>query len=148
MKEVAILLLLTLLLNGCSSTTNNTAITTASGSWQAQLSGGTGPDATGFSFITSFTIDGSGNLGISSFQFLNEGTCFVSGESETGSLVVITNSNNVVTGTLKFTVQSGAPAGNVLVLNGTESGTTITGTWQLTGTSDCTSAGSFTMMQS
>jgi uncharacterized protein YceK len=147
MKEVALLLLIALTLNGCSSTTTNTAATTASGSWQAQTSGGAA-DASGFSFITNFTVDGSGHLGITFFQFLNTSTCFVSGQSESGTLIVTTNSNNVVTGTLVFTVQSGTPAGNTLTLNGTESGNTITGTWQAAGSSDCTSAGTFTMTQS
>jgi hypothetical protein len=147
MKEVAILLLIALMLNGCSSTTN-VANTTASGSWQAQLSGGTGPDASGFSFITGFNISGSGGLSVTYFQFLNTEACFVLGESEGGTLVVTTNSSGVVTGTLAFTVRSGTPAGNTLTLNGTESGTTITGTWQVAGSSDCTAAGTFTMMQS
>jgi hypothetical protein len=147
MKEVASLLLVALMLNGCSST-RNVANTTASGSWQAQTSGGTGPDASGFSFITNFTIDGSGNLGITFFQFINTGPCFVSGQSENGTLIVTTNSSNVVTGTLTFTVTSGTPSGNTLTLNGTESGNTITGTWQVAGSSDCTSTGTFTMTQS
>lgn len=149
MKEVALLLLITLVLNGCSSNNSNAAVaaSTASGSWQAEMSGGIA-DASGLSFITAFSVDASGNMGITNFQFLTNGTCFVSGESESGTLVVTTNTNNVVTGTLTFTVQSGNPAGNMLTLNGTESGTTITGTWQLTGSSDCTSAGTFTMMQS
>jgi len=149
MKEVAILLLTILILNGCSSTNTNAsaAAATASGSWQAEMSGGAG-DASGLSFITAFSADASGNMTITNFQFLTEGPCFVSGQSETGKLIVTTNSNNVVTGTLTFTVNSGTPAGNVLTLNGTESGTTITGTWQLTGSNDCTSAGTFTMTQS
>lgn len=149
MKYVAILLLMVIILNGCSSTTTNAsaAAATASGNWQAEMSGGTG-DASGLSFITAFSADGSGNMTITNFQFLTDGPCFVSGETETGSLVVTTNSNNVVTGTLTFTISSGNPAGNKLTLNGTESGTTITGTWQLTGSSDCTSAGTFSMTQS
>ena len=147
MKEVAILLLLALMLTGCGSTNNNTAQNTASGSWQAQLSGGAGV-ASGFSFITAFTVAGNGALGITYLQFINTAPCFATIGSDSGTLIVTTNSSNVVTGTLSFTVTSSVPAGNKLTLTGTESANTITGTWQASGNSDCTAAGTFTMAQS
>jgi hypothetical protein len=152
MKEVAILLLVALMLNGCGSSTPTTQ-TAASGVWSADLPGGSG-EASGFSFTTQFTVNGDGSLSITYFQFLTDGTCFpVSGGTQTGSMVLTTNtSTNAVTGTFTYTVQSG---GNTLTLNGTVTGTasattlsggSITGAWSVTG--GCNATGeSFTMTQ-
>jgi hypothetical protein len=122
------------------------------------LSGGEST-ASGFSFITQFTVSGSGGtLSISYFQFLNSNSqCFpVSGGTQSGSMnLTVNSSTNAVTGSFTFTVQSG---GNTLTLNGsvtgTESGTTlsggsVTGTWTLTGGTGCNdpTGGSFTMTQ-
>src|SRR6202044_591125 len=161
MKEVAILLLVALLLNGCG--TRSTATQTAAGGiWQAQLLGGEG-QASGFSFVTSFSVGGSGGgLTIASFQFNTAGTCFlVNGETPTGTMTLTEDPNTfAVTGTLTFTVQS---QGNTLTLNGTVTGTEnglngttlsgakATGTWTFTGSGTpigCNdTTGSFTMTQ-
>ncbi len=162
MKEVAILLLVALLLNGCGT---NQAVRQAPGAiWQAQLSGGVSP-STGFSFQTQFTVGSDGSLTIANFQFLNNGACFPFKEYiPTGSFtdLSIIPSTLAVTGNLSFTVQSG---GNTLTLTGPMTGTvsetgqtgnntftftsaTITGDWTLTGggTGGCgDSNGSFTM---
>ena|ERR1700722_14640410 len=162
MKEVAILLLVALLLNGCSS---NQAVRQAPGAiWQAQLSGGKSP-STGFSFDTQFTVGDDGSFTFANFQFLNNGTCFpFDTEIPTGSFtdLSVIQSTLAVTGNLSFTVQSG---GNTLTLTGPMTGTvsetgqtgnntftftsaTITGNWTLTGsgTGGCSDAtGSFTM---
>jgi len=163
MKEVAILLLVALLLNGCGASSTATQ-TAASGTWQAVASGGVGP-ASGFSFITSFSVAGAGGaLSISSFQFNTAVACFsVNGETPTGTMTLIENPNTyAVTGTLNdFTVES---KGNMLVLNGTVTGqenglngttltgAVVTGTWAFTGSGTPTgcdsTAGSFTMTQS
>lgn len=153
MKEVAILLLLALGLNGCSSST--TTVQTPSGDiWSAVLTGGTGADPDP-SFNTQFTLNGN-SLSISYFQFLTQQSCFpIAGETETGQTALIINSSTfAVTGTLTYVVQSG---GNTLTLNGTsvtgtETGTTltnglVTGTWSETGGNGCTASGSFTMTQ-
>lgn len=155
MKDVGVLLLFALLLNGCGS--SSTPVQTASGgTWEAQLSGGDGT-ASGFSFITQFTVGTSGTLSISSFQFLTAGSCFpVTGGTQSGTLNATYNSANQVTGTFSFTETS---AGNTLTLTstsvtGTLSGTTlsggnISGTWALTGGTGCNNAGgTFTMKQS
>jgi hypothetical protein len=160
MKEVAILLVFVLMLGGCGSNSNNVQ-TAASGGWQAVMSGGDGV-ASGFSFITQFTVSGTGgSLSISNFQFLTQidGGCFpVSGETPTGSLDVTYNSADQVSGTFSFSVASG---GNTLTLtstsvtgtlntnNNTLTGATIIGTWTLQGTSTgCTAgSGTFTMTQ-
>src|SRR6266481_5158302 len=119
MKEVAILLLAALLLNGCGSSSSTTTQTAAGNTWQAEMLGGAGT-ASGFSFITQFTVGGDGTLSISYFQFLNSNSaqCFpVSGGTQTGQAILqINSSTNGVTGTLTYNVQSG---GNTLTLNGT-----------------------------
>jgi len=149
MKRLAVVALLALAsnLSGCgSSSSTNTAPATASGTWQAVLTGGSG-EASGLSFITTFSVNGDASLNISGIEFITTGSCFASGSSASGTLNVTTNGNNVVTGPLSFTVQSGTPAGNTLTLTGTENGTVITGKWTLTGSTDCTGSGTFTMCQ-
>ncbi len=162
MKEVAILLLLAVLLNGCGSG-KPTAQSAAGGLWQAQLAGGEG-NASGFTFNTQFTVASNGALSISDFEFINDNSsgtqsCFpINGGSVSGSMILTENmANDTVTGTMTFTVSSGA---NTLTLNGssvtgtlvgnTLSGGMATGTWALTGsgTGGCVNAsGSFTMSQ-
>jgi hypothetical protein len=159
MKEVAILLLVAVVLNGCSSSRTTSTQAAAGNLWQAQMLGGVGPDS-GFSFITQFTVNGDGSLNISSFQFLtsNSAQCFpITGGTQTGSMVLTINtSTNAVTGTFSYVVKSGS---NTLTLTGTvtgtENGTTLTGTsiigtWTLAGGTGCSDAtgGSFTMTQS
>lgn len=159
MKEVAILLLFALLLNGCSSGTT-AAQTAAGGTWESQMLGGDGT-ASGFSFIAQFTVSANGALSISNFQFLTSitGGCFpVTGGTESGTLDVTFNSADQVTGTFSFMVVSG---GNTLTLTSTSvtgtltgsssdtlSNGVITGTWALTGGTGCTgTSGTFTMTQ-
>jgi hypothetical protein len=166
MKEVAILLLVALTFGGCGSNPNptQTAQTSAGGTWQSQMLGGTG-DASGYSFITEFTVNSSGSLSVSYFQFLNNSTsnpnneaggCFpISGGTVSGSMILTAGASNAVTGTLTFTVQS---SGNTLTLSGAVTGTqngntltngSITGTWTVTGGSGCNgTSGTFTMTQS
>jgi hypothetical protein len=162
MKEVAILLVAALLLNGCGS--NSTTPTTAADTWSAKVLGGNGP-ASGFSFSTDFTLNSDGTLTLSTFQFYNAGSCFpVDGDAVTGSITSLEVNQNTyaVTGTLTFTVQSGSntltlgpapltgtggPSGNDVLTGGS-----VTGTWTFTGSGSptgCTNtSGSFTMTQS
>jgi hypothetical protein len=144
---VVVFLALELIVTGCGNGTA-TAATTASGTWQAVLTGGAA-EASALSFITKFSVNGDGSLSVSSFGFLTVGTCFVSGQTESGSADLVTDTTtNLVTGTITFVVQSGSPAGNTLTLTGTESGSTITGTWVLEGGTGCQGSGDFTMTQS
>ncbi len=164
MKQVVFLLLLAMMLNGCSGSTPAAQVSSAA-TWQAALSGGEGA-ASGLSFNTQFTINSNGSLNFSSFQLLNYNSstsCFAqSGEALSGA---ITNFNvnintDQVTGDVSITVQDNS---NTLTLTGTltgtESGTvvgtnntgtftsaTVTGSWTLTGGTGCTGTdGSFTM---
>src|SRR5580704_8041135 len=116
MKQgVILLLLMTLLLGGCGSTPNSVQ-TGAGGIWLAELTGGSG-EASGFSFITQFTLNGDGTLNIDSFQFLtydanNSANCFssINGPNVSGELPLTVQSNDAVTGTITYTVvSSGTP---------------------------------------
>jgi hypothetical protein len=166
MKKLAILALVALEILVCScgnsTSTTTTPTTSASGKWQAVMSGGVGQGGT-VDFVTAFTAaSGGGPLDITAFSFLTTGACFVSGETESGSATLVTDSTNHVTGTLSYTVTSGTPAGNTLILTGTTvtgtsnngalTGGVVTGTWQLNGgqgDATCTvPSGTFTMTQS
>lgn len=157
MKEVAILVVLALTLNGCSTSSTTAAQTAAGDTWQSNLSGGMST-ASGLSFNTQFSVNSDGSLSIQSFQFITAGSCFpVSGETESGTLILTINTTTEqVTGPFTYVVQGN---GNTLTLNGTVAGTetgttltnaTITGTWTLAGGTGCSDAigGSFSMTQS
>jgi hypothetical protein len=142
MKQVALLLVMVLMVSGCNNM--RTLQSTTSGSWQAQMLGGVG-QASGFSFITQFTVNSDSTLNISFFQFLTVNSasgitpCFpINGGIVTGSIAqYVVNTNDTVTGTLTYTVASN---GNTLTLVGNLTGTASAG---------CTGAGgSFTMNQS
>jgi hypothetical protein len=156
MKQVAIVLLMAIMLDGCSST--RTLQSTTSGFFQAVMYGGVA-DASGFSFITQFTLNSDFTLNVRSFQFLTENNvgnnpCFpINGGTISGNIAnYVVNSNDTVTGNLTFVVKSG---GNTLTLTGDVTGTatvtgtgtntsttltsaTVTGTWALTGSPQCT----------
>ncbi|MFZ0817009.1 MAG: hypothetical protein WAM78_15905 [Candidatus Sulfotelmatobacter sp.] len=162
MKEVAILLSLVLMLSGCGNT--NSVQAGVGGIWSAALTGGDG-EASGFSFVSQFTLSGS-SISFSSLQFINfnqtgnqQESCFPLSpptSSDTGTSQLSANSAGQVTGTMTITVTSG---GNVLTLTSTTvSGTintttnvlsngVVTGTWAITGTTGCTGGGTFTMTQ-
>jgi hypothetical protein len=167
MKRVAILLLMALMLDGCSST--RTLQSTTSGIFQVVMFGGVG-EASGFSFITQFTLNSDNSLNVLSFQFLTDNNngntpCFpVNGGTVSGNIAdYLVNTNDTVSGNLNYVVKSG---GNTLTLTGPVTGTaTVTGTppntsttltsasasgnWTLKGGTGCNNAGgSFTMTQS
>ncbi|HEV3305360.1 MAG TPA: hypothetical protein VGZ91_02875 [Candidatus Sulfotelmatobacter sp.] len=160
MKEVAILLLVALMLNGCGSTV--ASVPTASGGiWSSDMFGGEGL-ASGLSFVTQFTVGTNGAITVSTFQLLTQtaGGCFpVTGPRPTGTLLANFNSADQVVPpfSFNFTVTS---SGNTLTLTGTSmtgtlnttnntlSNGVITGTWTLTGGTSCNTNGTFTMTQS
>jgi PBP1b-binding outer membrane lipoprotein LpoB len=168
MKQVALLLLAALMLNGCGSNPP-TVQSTAGGVWQAELLGGSGDDS-GYSFITEFTLNSDSTLSVSSFQFITENSadsgdkpCFpINGGTISGTIPLTVNSNDTVTGTITFVVRD-TINGSTLTLDGTVTGTaivgsqnssatltgaTMSGNWTLTGGSGCDGAGgSFTMAQ-
>jgi hypothetical protein len=163
MKEVAILLSLVLMLSGCGNT--NSVQAGVGGIWSASLVGGDG-EASGFSFVSQFTLSGS-SISFSSLQFINfnqngnqQESCFQLSpptSSDSGTSDLSANSAGQVTGTMSITVNSG---GNTLTLTSTTvsgiintntnvlSDGVITGTWTITGSTACTGSGTFTMTQS
>ncbi len=168
MKQVAILLLMALMLDGCSSN-SKTLQSTTTGTFQSVMYGGVG-EASGFSFITDFTLNSNDTLNVSFFQFLTQNSvdnkpCFpINGGTVSGLIAdYVVNSDDTVSGTLSMIVKSG---GNTLTLSGDVTGTaTVTGTppntqtvftsasvsgsWGLTGGTGCNDAGgSFVMTQS
>jgi|SRR5271170_1456241 len=168
MKQCAILLLLamTLMLGGCGS--NPASVQKgASGIWLAELTGGTGK-ASGFSFITEFTVNGNATLSIATFQFLtangSSSECFpLNGGTVVGVMPLTVESNDSVVGTITYTVTD---VGNTLVLTGNVTGTAtqngsgtnvtytltsaeISGNWSLKGSGACNATGgNFNMTQS
>ena len=138
---VAVLLALGLTLLGCGSNNSNPA--NINGTWNATLTDTN--NATVFSFGTALAVNSDDSLNITNFNFTTNSTCFVSGETETGSFTLSGNFNGNVAGKFGMTVQSVTPAGNTLALSGTVNGNTITGTWTLTGGTGCTGSGNFTM---
>ncbi|MFZ0420024.1 MAG: hypothetical protein WAM04_18125 [Candidatus Sulfotelmatobacter sp.] len=164
MKEVAILLLFALMLNGCGSSPT-TAQAAEGGVWGAQMLGGVGKSS-GFSFQTQFTVGSNGALGITNFQFLNAGTdnCFGTATATTsGSLtdLVYNSAGQLTMGKFSFTIASAAGdkvtltstavTGVVNTNNNTLSDGSIIGNWMLvpaSSNSTCLDAnGTFTMTQ-
>jgi hypothetical protein len=135
---VAMLLIAGLALVGCGS--NNPA--NMNGNWTATLTG-----SQNFSFTTSLITNSDGTLTITKLSF-SSNSCFVSGETETGTFALGGNFNGKVTGKFGLIVKSGTPSGNVLTLTGDVSGNTVTGNWTLVGGGNCNGTGSFTMNKS
>jgi hypothetical protein len=138
---LAILLTLMLLLAGCGNGSNGGTI---NGSWTAALTNTNGSEA--FAFTTDFTQSSGNSLNIVNFSFTTSGSCFSSPTTETGSFVLSGDFNGKVTGQFQFTISTMFPLqNNVLTMQGTANGNTISGTWTLTGSTGCTGNGNFTM---
>jgi len=138
---VGMLLAVSMMLAGCGS---NSKHGTINGNWTASLTdSSTGSQV--FAFTTSVIENSDGTLSISNFTFSSNSSCFVSGETESGTFALSGDFNGNVSGSFGMKVQSGTPSGNVLTLSGTVNGNTITGTWTLTGGSGCSGSGNFTM---
>jgi hypothetical protein len=132
-----------LTLVGCGSSNSNSA--NINGNWNATLVD-TGNGPTLYDFGLSLVVNGDGSLSISNFQFSSNGqSCFVNGETETGSFALSGNFSGQVSGKFGLTVQSKSPANNSLTLSGTANGNTISGSWTLTGGTGCSGNGTFTM---
>jgi hypothetical protein len=140
---VAMLVVLGLTLIGCSS---NNKTGNINGNWTASLTDTGGSQV--FAFTTSIVESSNGTLSITNFTFSTSSSCFVSGETESGTFTLTGDFNGNVTGNFGMTIQSGNPSGNTLTLTGTVSGNTITGTWSLTGGAGCSGNGNFTMTKS
>jgi hypothetical protein len=165
MKQVVILLLVALMLNGCNA--KDAVQAGAGGIWQANLTGGDG-QASGFSFVTEFTVGNTGPITFNSLQFLTydqngsqQESCFPLSpqlSDDTGTTDLMYNSaNQLINSTVSITVISG---GNTLTLTsisvtgtlntngkGQITGGLVTGNWAVTGGAGCNGGGNFTMTQ-
>ena len=145
MKQFAVGLILVagLFLAGCGSNSSNAS--NVNGTWNATLTDSNNVQA--FTFGVSLATNSDGSLTVSNFTFNSNSSCFVSGETASGSFTLSGNMNGSTQGTFGFTVKSGTPAGNNVTMTGTVNGNVITGTWSMTGTG-CTGTGTFTMNKS
>jgi hypothetical protein len=146
MKKLAVALLLAagLVLVGCGS--NNSNSSNINGNWTAVLTNSS-DGSQAFTFTTSITENNDGTLSVTNLT-ISSSSCFVSGETESGSFALGGNLNGNVTGQFQFKVLSASPSNNVLTLTGTANGNTIKGTWTLTGGTGCQGSGNFTMTKS
>jgi hypothetical protein len=140
-----VLLALGLTLVGCGSGTESSS-GNINGTWNAALTNTDGSPAFGFS--TTFTQGSSSTLSVTNFTFTSSGSCFAADQtSETGSFSLSGNFSGNVTGTFGMTITTMFPSGtnNVLTLQGSVAGNTISGTWTLTGATGCSGNGTFTI---
>ena len=142
MKKIAVALLLVvgLMLVGCGSNSKSGNI---NGNWTAALTNSS-DGSQAFTFTTSITENNDGTLSVTNLT-ISSSSCFVSGETESGSFALGGNFNGNVTGQFQLKVLSASPSNNVLTLTGTANGNTIKGTWTLTGGIGCQGSGNFTM---
>lgn len=138
---VAMLLVVGLVMVGCGSDSNNKG--NINGTWSATLTDTNQNQV--FNFSTNLVENSDGTVSISNFSFSSNSSCFVSGETETGTFGLTGNLNGNVQGTFGMTITSGTPGGNMFTLSGTVNGKTISGQWTLTGGVGCTGSGTFTM---
>ena len=145
MKNLAVALLLAagLVLVGCGS--NNSNSSNINGNWTAVLTNSS-DGSQAFTFTTSITENNDGTLSVANLT-ISSSSCFVSGETESGSFALGGNFNGNLTGQFQFKVLSASPS-NVLTLTGTANGNMINGTWTLAGGTGCQGSGNFTMTKS
>src|ERR1700680_1195775 len=125
---------------------NHSNSSNISGNWTAVLTNSS-DRSQAFTFTTSITENNDGTLSVTNLT-ISSSSCFVSGETESGSFALGGNFNGNVTGQFQFKVLSASPSNNVLTLTGTANGNTIKGTWTLTGGTGCQGSGTFTMTKS
>jgi len=114
------------------------------GTWSATLSNMDG--STAYSFTSTFTQGSGSSVSFTNFTFSSAGPCFASEETtETGSFGLAGNFNGAVSGTFAMTISTMFPSAmnNVLTLQGTVNGNTISGTWILAGGTGCNGNGTF-----
>jgi hypothetical protein len=145
--RMVVLLALALTMSGCGSG-SGPGSGNINGTWVAILNNANGSPA--YSFSTTFTQGSGSTLSITNFAFTVPGPCFESYQgdqySEAGSFTLSGNSNGNIAGTFGMTISTIFPTtNNVLTLNGTVNGDTISGTWSATGLQGCSGNGKFTI---
>jgi hypothetical protein len=149
LKSLGMILLLSLGLAtvGCGNG-NNSNSGNINGTWTANLTNTDGSPA--FAFTTNFTQDSGGSISVTNFKFTTTSSCFSGDTTETGSFGLSGNFNGNVAGTFGMNISTTFSSGtnNQLALNGAVAGSTITGTWTLTGVTGCSGNGKFTINKS
>jgi hypothetical protein len=139
---IVFFLAMELAMAGCGNGYGDPGSGNINGTWSATLTN------SAYSFSTSFTQGSGDTLSVTNFSFTSPGPCFASDQtSETGTFGFMGNLNGNVTGTFSLTVTTMFPGAtnNVLTLDGTVNGNTISGTWILTGGTGCSGNGTFTI---
>lgn len=146
-RMTVFVLLLSLTMARCGSNGSSPGAGNINGTWSATLTNADGSPA--YTFSTTFTQGSGSTLTVTSFTFTLPGPCFApySGDqyAETGSFALSGNFNGSVSGTFGMTITTIFPSttNNVLTLNGTVNGNTITGNWNAAGLTGCSGSGTF-----
>jgi len=135
---------LSLLAVGCGANQNNGSI---NGNWTASLMNSTSNQAPVLAFTLTLAQSNGSGVSVTNLNFTTASPCFASGSTATGGFTLSGNTNGVTSGGFQMNVVSaGSASGNLLTLQGTVSGNTISGTWTLSGTTaGCSGSGNFTM---
>jgi hypothetical protein len=171
MEKLAFLTLLAVavVISSCGSNQiQPTPTSSASGNWEAQLTGGI-PPATGLSFLMNFnvsTTNGNGpqtlNIGNNLVYFINTNSCFSDGAGAASGTATLTNSTNTaqITGTMTLTITGHTPSGNTALTlmatppsggvlgnasgDGIMTNGAVSGTWTMTGSNGCSTTNTST----
>ncbi|MGH9499073.1 MAG: hypothetical protein ACRD3L_08000 [Terriglobales bacterium] len=139
---IAITLSMALAWSGCGN--NSGSGSTINGNWTAILTG-----SQDLNLSVTLTQSSGSAVTVSNLSFTTSQSCFDTGASATGAFSVTGTTNGVTTGSFVMTIVSGASNSNgmnQLMLQGTLTNNSITGTWNLSGTgAGCTGSGTFTM---
>ena len=107
------------------------------------------PDGTAaYTFATTLTQASGSAVSVSGFAFSSSAPCFNAPMGQTATFSATGSSHGYQIGPFAMTVTTalGPPVENVLTLSGSRNNDgRISGTWSLTGLTDCTGSGSFTM---
>jgi hypothetical protein len=134
------LIALSLTMAGCGNSTTSSAVGAINGNWTATLNNADGSIA--YQFTATFAQAPGGVLNVTDLQFAQTGSCLLSGNPATGSF---TPANRA----FGLSMISTAIIGPDLALQGVLSGSTVSGTWNLTGGSTaCSGNGTFNMQPS
>jgi outer membrane lipopolysaccharide assembly protein LptE/RlpB len=140
-----ILLGIVLALAGCGSNSHNGSI---NGNWTAVLMSSNSSNPA-FKFTTTLTQTSGTGVSVTNLTFTTSSPCFASGTTSTGGFTVSGNQNGVTSGGFQMDVQSTGSSNNLLTLQGTLDNNTISGNWNLTGTTaGCSGSGTFVMNRS
>jgi hypothetical protein len=148
--KITILLVLGLTMAGCgSSTRGGLGSGGINGNWTAALTSSDG--STAYQFSATFAQSTGSYFNVTNLTFTLPGSCFASyspGEYPPAT-AWFTPSDGKAAGTFGMSMASPAIIGPALGLQGVLSGSTISGTWKLSGgIAACNGNGTFTMQPS